>query len=106
MRFDPSVGDEIEKIRPAVVVNEDSFGRLALSIVVPVTDWKTRYKKYPWFTKLPPTSENGLTKMSGADSFQVKSVSHKRFVRRLGVVSESQLTNIVAAICLCVGYQP
>lgn len=28
IRFDPSVGAEMRKIRPAVVISEDSIGRL------------------------------------------------------------------------------
>jgi len=106
VRFDPSKGDEIKKVRPAAVINEDELSRLALSIVVPITDWKDRYAKYPWFVKLPPTAQNGLSKMSGADSFQVKSVSHTRFEEKIGVVSDYQLENIIAAVALCVGYQP
>jgi hypothetical protein len=41
--FDPSLGAEIRKARPAVVVSLDSIGRLPLRVVVPVTDWKTQY---------------------------------------------------------------
>jgi mRNA interferase MazF len=39
--FDPAVGAEIRKVRPAVVISIDSIGRLPLRLVVPVTDWKT-----------------------------------------------------------------
>ena len=35
-------GDEIRKIRTAVVVSEDAIGRLRLKIVVPITEWKPR----------------------------------------------------------------
>jgi len=80
-------------------------GRLALYIVVPITEWDERYSAFPWHTKLPQTPTNGLGKESSADSFQVKSVSEKRFVTKRGEVSKEQLDNIVAAIALCVGYQ-
>src|SRR5579864_3093026 len=39
--FDPAVGAEIQKIRPAVVISMDNIGRLPLRMVVPVTDWKS-----------------------------------------------------------------
>lgn len=51
-----------------------------------------------------PTTENGLTKESGADAFQVKSVSENRLVRRLGRVTDMELEQIAAAIALCIGY--
>jgi mRNA interferase MazF len=75
IRFDPAVGDEIKKIRTAVVVSENAVGRLRLKIVVPITEWKPSFANYPWFVRLTPTPTNGLTKVSGADAFQVKSVS-------------------------------
>ena len=36
--FAPKVGQEIDKVRPAVIVNHDSMGALQLKVVVPVTD--------------------------------------------------------------------
>lgn len=101
--FDPAAGSEIAKRRPAVVVNDDAVGRLPLRIVVPITDWKERYGDFVWFTRLEPTPENGLVKVSGADSFQVKSISIRRFQRRVGRVTAWQIQNIVDAIALCIG---
>jgi mRNA interferase MazF len=54
--FDPSVGAEIQKIRPTLVVGLDSIGRLPLRIVVPITDWKPQYSNFPWFVFLISTS--------------------------------------------------
>ena len=101
--FDPAVGSEIRKIRPALVVSLDSIGRLPLRLVVPITDWKLQYSLFPWFTLLSAHASNGLLKNSGADSFQTKSVALARFVRRLGVVTSAQLDTVSGAIALCVG---
>lgn len=101
--FDPGVGAEIQKIRPAVVVSLDTVGRLPLRMVVPVTDWKPQYVNYPWFVELPATAANGLFKDSGADAFQTKSISEARFVRRLGKVTTADLDDIATAVALCVG---
>ena len=101
--FDPSLGAEIQKIRPAVVISLDTVGRLPLRLVVPVTDWKPQYANYPWFVELPASAANGLAKDSGADAFQTKSVSLSRFVDRLGEVTPAELDEIAEAIALCVG---
>ena len=106
VNFDPSIGDEIRKIRPALVVNENELGRLRLHIVVPITDWKERYERYPWFIRLDPSQQNGLDKISGADAFQIKSVSADRFIRKRGVITNNQLKDVLAAIALCIGYEP
>jgi mRNA interferase MazF len=101
--FDPPQGAEIGKTRPAVVISEDAIGRLPLRIIVPITEWDSRYATYPWFVQIAPTPGNGLTKASGADTFQVKSVSETRFVRRRGTLTPAQLDDIAAAIAICVG---
>jgi mRNA interferase MazF len=103
IRFDPAEGDEIKKIRTAVVISENAIGRLRLRIVVPITEWKPRYARYPWFVYLTPTSTNGLAKDSGADAFQVKSISETRFLDRLGELTQDQLDDIANAIAICVG---
>lgn len=101
--FNPVTGSEICKIRPAVVVSENSIGRLPLRIVVPITDWKDRYKSSPWFTFLKQSDLNGLSKDSGADSFQVKSVAFERFKEKTGKVTAQELTTIIDAVALCIG---
>jgi mRNA interferase MazF len=103
IRFDPAEGDEIKKVRTAVVISENAVGRLRLKIVVPITEWKPRYANYPWFVPLAPTHTNGLTKDSGADAFQVKSVSETRFLNRLGDLTPTQMDDIANAIAICVG---
>jgi len=101
--FDPAVGAEMRKLRPALVINLDSLGRLPLRMVVPITDWKPQYAAYPWFVPLPANDSNGLNKDSGADAFQTKSISLRRFNRRLGAVSTAQIDAVISAIALCIG---
>ncbi len=88
INLDPAVGAEIKKTRPAIIVSDDSLGKLPLKIIVPITDWKDRYEVAPWMIKLEPNSKNGLTKDSSADCFQIRSVSQERFVKKLGNLSE------------------
>ena len=80
------------------------IGNLPLRVVVPITDWKPRYASFPWFVHLAATARNGLSKESGADAFQVKSLSIDRFVRRIGTLMPPDVESITAAIALCIGY--
>jgi mRNA interferase MazF len=102
-RFWPSVGAEISKERPAVVISSQKAGRLPLSIVVPVTDWKDNYSNYFWFVRLAPSTENGLSKVSGADAFQVKSISDERLMRKIGELQSDEVREIAFAVRFCVG---
>ena len=103
MDFDPALGAEIQKVRPALVISVDSVGRLPLRMVVPLTDWKPQYATFPWFVPIPADSHNGLRKDSGADAFQTKSISLSRFVRLLGNVDAAQIDDVASAVALCVG---
>jgi mRNA interferase MazF len=103
VNFDPATGGEIRKLRPALVISLDAIGRLPLRVVVPITDWKRQYAAYPWFVELRCSPTNGLSKDSGADAFQVKSISQGRFVRRLGTVTTPELDAVASAVALCVG---
>ena len=104
VEFWPAVGAEIRKMRPAVVISVPEVGRLPLCIVVPVTEWKGAFAQFSWFVRLSSAPENGLAKESGADAFQIKSVSEERLVRRLGQITQEQTDQIAAAVALCVGY--
>src|SRR5207237_2202528 len=101
--FEPAVGAEMRKLRPALVISLDSLGKLPLRMVVPITDWKPQYSGYPWFVSLPADKINGLDKDSGADAFQTKSISLRRFNRRLGTVTLVQVESVASAVALCVG---
>lgn len=85
--LDPTIGAEIKKTRPAIIVNDDSIGKLPLKIIIPVTEWKNKYGMVPWMIKIEPNEYNGLDKLSTGDCFQIRSVSQERFIRKLGVVS-------------------
>jgi len=100
--LDPSKGAEISKQRPAVVVSSVRIGRLPLRIIVPITQWQPEYATFPWMTHISPDKHNGLSKVSAADAFQVRSVSLKRFLKRLGVLPDEMVSNIAKAIALCI----
>ncbi len=100
INLDPTIGAEIRKTRPAVIVNEDSIGILPLKIVVPVTEWKDRYSVAPWMVRVKPDAENGLEKTSAADAFQVGSLAQQRFVRLLGKFSISVMREISQALAV------
>jgi mRNA interferase MazF len=103
VNFEPAIGAEIRKLRPAVVLSLDGLVHLPLRVVVPLTDLKPRYGGCSWFVHILANALNGLTKDSGADTFQVKSVSEARFRRCLGNASAHEIDAIAAAIALVVG---
>jgi mRNA interferase MazF len=94
LNFDPSIGSEIQKQRPAIVINDSRIGCFGLKIVVPITGWKKHYIDYPWLIKVEPTTQNGLSKISAFECFQVKSFSAKRFIKKIGLIEKGMVFEI------------
>ncbi|MBK7138687.1 MAG: type II toxin-antitoxin system PemK/MazF family toxin [Bacteroidetes bacterium] len=82
--LDPTKGAEIQKKRPAIIINDDRLGKLPLKVIVPITDWKERYEIAPWMVKIEPSANNGLSKTSSVDCFQIRSLSQERLIKKIG----------------------
>lgn len=100
INLDPIIGAEIKKTRPANIVNDDAIGILPLKIIVPITHWKDHYSKAPWMILIEPDDQNGLNKISAADTFQVRSISQERFVNKLGTLSDIYMTQITKGLSI------
>ncbi len=94
INLDPTVGAEIKKTRPAIIVNDDALGKLPLKVIVPITDWKDKFSIAPWMIKIEPNLQNGLNKNSLPDCFQVRSISETRFIKKLGKITYDQLNEL------------
>lgn len=103
VNLDPTIGSEIRKKRPAVIVNRDSIGVLPLKIIVPITGWRDDFGKALWLVSLERDPQNGIVKKSAADTFQVRSVSEQRLVERLGEVSKQDMERVDAALAIVLG---
>jgi mRNA interferase MazF len=98
INLDPAIGAEIKKTRPAIIVNDNSLGKLPLKIIVPITDWKLRYEIAPWMVNILPDGYNNLLKDSAADCFQIRSLSEERFVKKIGRINTKNLDDIKDAL--------
>ncbi len=102
VNFSPTIGAEITKIRPAVVLSLPGIGILPLRLIVPITDWKPNYEIRKWFVRLEPSQRNGLRKTSAADAFQTRSVSLDRFGSKLGRILDSEIEDLIDALNFCI----
>ena len=98
INLSPTVGAEIKKKRPAVIMNDDAIGILPLKVIVPITKWKDRFQGAIWLVRIEPDNQNELMKPSAIDTFQIRSISTKRFLRKTGSVSSNVLNEIQTAI--------
>jgi mRNA interferase MazF len=104
VNLDPTIGAEIRKTRPVVVVNSDAVGVLPIKLVAPITEWKEYMTRNIWHVKIVPDKSNGLTKISAIDTLQLRGVDTKRFTQKLGSVSPVIMKNLITAIAAVIEY--
>ena len=104
--LDPTIGDEIKKRRPVIVLNGGHDKHLKLAIVVPITAWNSYWEKNPFFVSLEPNSNNGLEKKSVVDCFQIRAISHKRFAEKIGTITNVEIDFIKKSVALILDIDP
>ena len=101
--LDPTLGREIQKTRPALVIQNDVSNRLSdISIVAPITS-TVRFPLNPVHVLLPADENTGLSVTSVALLNQIRAVDRLRFIRRLGAIDEQTLERIDEAIKISLG---
>lgn len=106
VNLDPTIGDEIRKKRPVVILNPGHQKHLKLAVAVPITGWSRYRDDNPFFVCLEPGPINGLQKKSMIDCFQVRAVSHYRFAEKIGIVSPKEINLIKKAVALILDIEP
>jgi mRNA interferase MazF len=102
----PTIGQEMQKTRPVVVISTNLIGSIALRIIVPITSWQEKFAYRFFMVKISPTSGNGLSQESAGNVLQVRSLSNQRFIRRLGVLEEDSLQELLAGLAIITEYNP
>jgi mRNA interferase MazF len=103
VNLDPTLGAEMNKTRPALIINDNELGKLPLKVIVPITGWKEHYSIAPWMIKIEPHQKNGLSKISSMDCFQIRSVSQQRLIEKIGEITSDEISKVHAGISRILG---
>jgi mRNA interferase MazF len=96
--LDPAVGHEIQKTRPALVIQNDTSNRYStVTMVAPITS-TVRLPLSPLHVLLPAGPSTGLTVASVAVFNQIRAVDRKRLIKKMGEVDALVLAQVDEAI--------
>ena len=103
VQFDPTIGHEIQKTRPALVIQNNIGNKFSpITIVAAITSTLSAVP-YPVEVPLSPTKQNGLTTPSSIRLNQIRSVDRQRLVKLLGKVDLQTLNKVDSAIKISLG---
>jgi mRNA interferase MazF len=101
--LDPTVGYEIRKTRPALVIQNEVSNRLSeVTIVAPITS-TVRFPLNPVHVLLPAGRGTGLAVHSVALLNQIRAVDRRGLVKRLGAANAATMGQVDEAIKISLG---
>jgi mRNA interferase MazF len=98
VNFDPTVGAEVKKIRPAVVVSNDINN--AHSPIISIAPISSRVVRIFSFEVEIPAGVGGLTERSKVMINQTRAIDKMRILKQIGTLDESYLRKIDTALKL------
>jgi mRNA interferase MazF len=91
VRLDPTLGSEIQKTRPCVIVSPDELNaHLRTVIVAPLT---MSGRPYPWRIRCRFQNRSGYVVLD-----QLRTVDRERLVKRLGALTDQTLSEVLGGL--------
>ena len=103
VEFDPARGHEIQKTRPAIVIQNEVGNRHSPVTIVAAVPSKLPATPYPVEVVVAPTRENGLSTPSAIQLGQIRSVDRRQLVKRLGRLDAATMRKVDEALKISLG---
>jgi mRNA interferase MazF len=99
--FDPTIGHEIQKTRPALVIQNDISNQYSpITIVAAIS---SQFGEPPHPREVIISTKSGLAKASAVVLNQVRPVDRKRLIKRVGVVDDVVMRKVDEALMISLG---
>ena len=102
VNFEPTVGAEIKKTRPAVIIQNDIANRWSPITIVAAISSSSDEPTYPTDVRVDPP-EGSLRAASVVLLNQLRSIDRRRLVRRLGRLRPETIKRVDRALQVCLG---
>jgi mRNA interferase MazF len=102
VNFDPTIGAEIRKTRPALVVQNDITNRWSpITIVAAIT---SRFEEPTYPTEVVVRAPEGGLEVDGVVLLnQIRSIDKRRLVRRMGALKPERMRQVEQAMLISLG---
>jgi len=91
VNFDPTIGSEMKKTRPAVIISPNEMNKFLQTIVIaPMT---SSSKSYPTRIEVNHNNQIGWIVLD-----QIRTIDRQRIIRTLGNLTEEEIQNVKAIL--------
>src|SRR3989344_9665857 len=102
VNFDPTVGSEIKKTRPAVILQNDVGNRFSSVTIVAAITSQFDTSLYPTEVLIWPP-EGGLIEASVVLLNQIRTIDDRRIVKKIGVLKSMTIESVDRALKISLG---
>lgn len=100
--FDPTIGHEIKKTRPALIIQNNVSNQYSPITIVAAISSQFGNPPHPREVILQP-GKSGLPKPSAVILNQIRSVDRQRLVKRLGMIDMATMRKVDEALLVSLG---
>ena len=91
VNFDPSIGTEIRKTRPAMIISGTLFNQRRKVTVLPITSRSPDRRMSPIVVEISPDQTNGLSTDSFIICIDPMTFDKQRLVKQLGILNVEKI---------------
>lgn len=102
VNFDPTIGSEINKTRPALIIQNDLANENSPVTIIAAITSKFDDRLYPTEVRIDPP-EGGLKTISVVLLNQIRTIDRQRLIRRIGAIGSGELNEVDRAIQISLG---
>ena len=94
VNFDPSIGTEIRKTRPAMIISGTLFNQRRKVTVLPITSSSPDRRMLPIVIEISPDQTNGLNTDSFIICIDPMTFDKQRLVKQLGILNVEKIHQV------------
>jgi mRNA interferase MazF len=99
VNFDPSIGTEIRKTRPAMIISATIFNQRRKVTVLPITSSTPDIRMLPIVVSIDPNQTNGLNTDSFIVCIDPMTFDKQRLVKQLGILNPDKIRQVKSILC-------